>query len=161
MEINKIERYWLTAVGAMLGAFTAATIVALLFFGIRLPSPVDRIDPQRLEETEFANPGVRQLAGNRYEAYIVAKSWAFEAGPDLGNPPTLRFPLGAEVTFYVTSKDVMHGFQIEGHTANLELVPGQIAKVTTRFNRPGEYAIICNHYCGAGHSIMYATIRVE
>jgi cytochrome c oxidase subunit 2 len=104
---------------------------------------------------------VRQLADNRYEAYLVAKSWTFEAGPDAGNPPTLRFPVGSQVTFYVTSKDVMHGFQIEEHTANLELVPGQIARTTTRFNRPGTFDIICNHYCGAGHAIMYATIVVE
>ncbi|MCS6772906.1 MAG: cytochrome c oxidase subunit II [Anaerolineae bacterium] len=161
MELNKLERYWLIAVGVVLGAFTAATIVALLFFNIRLPSPVERIDPQRLEETEFARPGIRRLTGSRYEAYIVAKSWAFEVGPDAGTPPTLRFPAGSEVTFYVTSKDVMHGFQIEGHTANLELVPGQIARTTARFNRPGRYNIICNHYCGAGHHLMYATILVE
>ncbi len=161
MELNRIERYWLLAVTSVLGAFAAATIVAVAFFGIRLPSPVDRIDPRNLEQTEFARPGIRQLAGNRYEAYIIAKSWAFEAGPGLGTPPTLRFPVGSEVTFYVTSIDVMHGFQIEGHTANLELVPGQIARTTVRFNRPGKYSIICNHYCGAGHHVMYATVQVE
>jgi cytochrome c oxidase subunit 2 len=161
MEINKLEKYWLVAVMSVLGAFAAATIAAVTIFGIRLPSPVDRINPLFLEGTEFANPGVRQIAGNRFEAYITAKSWSFNAGSDAGVPPTLRFPAGSEVTFYVTSLDVMHGFQIENHTINLELVPGQVARSTVSFNRPGTFHIICNHYCGAGHQIMYGTIVVE
>lgn len=161
MELNKLERYWLIAVGVTLGAFVAATVVAVTVFGIRLPSPVERIDPRRLDETVFATPGVRQIAGNRYEAYLVAKSWAFDAGPEAGNPATLRFPRGSQVTFYVTSVDVMHGFQIEKHTVNLELVPGQVARATANFNRPGTYHIVCNHYCGAGHQVMYGVIIVE
>lgn len=161
MEINKLERYWLIAVGITLGAFVAATIIAVTVFGIRLPAPVERIDPQRLDQTIFANPGVRKIADNRYEAVIVAKSWAFDAGPEAGNPAVLRFPRGSQVTFYVTSKDVMHGFQIEKHTLNLELVPGQVARATANFNRPGTYHIICNHYCGAGHQVMYGVIIVE
>lgn len=161
MELNKLERYWLIAVGVTLGAFVAATVVAVTVFGIRLPSPVERIDPRRLDETAFATPGVRQIAGNRYEAYLVAKSWTFDAGPEAGNPATLRFPRGSQVTFYVTSVDVMHGFQIEKHTVNLELVPGQVARATANFNRPGTYHIICNHYCGAGHQVMYGVIIVE
>jgi len=92
---------------------------------------------------------------------IIAKSWAFNAGPEAGSPPVLRFPRGSQVTFYVTSQDVMHGFQIERHTINLELVPGQIARATANFNRPGKYSIICNHYCGAGHQVMYGTIIIE
>lgn len=161
MEINKLERYWLIAVSAVLGGFAAATLVAVTVFGIRLPNPVERINPQFLEQTEFAKPGIRAIGNGRYEAYLVAKSWAFDAGPDLGTPPTLKFPIGSQVTFYVTSKDVMHGFQIEGHTANLELVPGQVARTTANFNKAGTFHIICNHYCGAGHQIMYATIVVE
>jgi Heme/copper-type cytochrome/quinol oxidases, subunit 2 len=161
MEINKFERYWLIAVGLTLGAFIAATIVAVTVFGIRLPSPVERVNPQRLDQTIFASPGVRKIADNRYEAVIVAKSWAFNAGPEAGSPPVLRFPRRSQVTFYVTSQDVLHGFQIEGHTINLELVPGHVARATINFNRPGEYNIICNHYCGAGHHVMYGTIIVE
>jgi heme/copper-type cytochrome/quinol oxidase subunit 2 len=138
MEINKFERYWLIAVGLTLGAFTAATVLAVTVFGIRLPVPVERVDPQRLEQ-----------------------SWVFDAGPEAGNPPVLRFPRRSQVTFYVTSQDVMHGFQIENHTINLELVPGQVARATVNFNRPGKYHIICNHYCGAGHHVMYGTIIVE
>ena len=66
----------------------------------------------------------------------------------------MRFPTGSQVTFYVTSQDIIHGFYIEDHTLNLEVLPGQIAKGTVVFNRPGTFKIICNQYCGAGHAIM-------
>ncbi len=61
----------------------------------------------------------------------------------------------------MTSKDILHGFYLQEHTLNLMVVPGQVARGTIRFNRPGTYEIICNEYCGAGHAIMYGTIIVE
>jgi cytochrome c oxidase subunit 2 len=161
MEINRLERYWLIAVAATLGAFVAATVMAVTVFGIRLPRPVGTINPADLSNTEFASPGVRQVGDGQYEAYIIAKSWAFDAGPEAGTPPVIRLPAGSTVDFNVISTDVMHGFQIEKHSINLELVPGQIAQASANFNRPGTYRIICNHYCGAGHQVMYATVVVE
>ncbi len=164
MVLNRLEKYWLTAVAVALGAYTAALIAGALVFGIHLPSPVGRIDPQKLDSTAFAQPGIHNIGGNRYEAYILAKMWAYDAGPDagpVGAPPTLRFPVGSEVTFYVTSKDVIHGFYIEEHSLSLEVVPGQIARGTINFNRPGTFHIICHEFCGAGHQIMYGQIVIE
>ncbi|MCL5997610.1 MAG: cytochrome C oxidase subunit II [Chloroflexi bacterium] len=164
MHIDRLERYWLTAVAAMLGSFVAALVVSVTVFGIRLPSPVDRIDPQHLEETEFAEPGIRAVGGNRYEVHIVAKMWSYDAGPEAGAagaPPVIRIPNGSQVTFYVTSRDIIHGFYIEQHSVNLEVIPGQVARASTLFNRPGTYKIICNQYCGAGHQTMYGDIIVE
>jgi cytochrome c oxidase subunit 2 len=99
MEINKFERYWLIAVGLTLGAFVAATIVAVAVFGIRLPSPVERVNPQRLDQTIFASPGVRKIADNRYEAVIIAKSWAFNAGPEAGSPLSCASPVARRSRF--------------------------------------------------------------
>lgn len=164
MHVDRLERYWLIAVAAMLGAFVAALVASVTIFGIRLPSPVDRINPQRLEETAFAEPGVRYIGGNRYEVHVVAQMWNFYAGPEagpVGAPPQIRVPVGSNVTFYVTSKDIIHGFYLEWHSLNLEVIPGQIARASTTFNRSGTYKIICNHYCGAGHQIMYGDVIVE
>jgi len=161
VHIDKYERYWLIAVAAMLGAFAAALVATTVVFGIRLPGPVGRVDPQNLADSDFANPGVVNLGNNTYEVHVVAKMWAYDIGAEAGIPPTLRFPKGSEVTFYVTSQDIIHGFYIEDHTLNLEVVPGQIAKGTAKFNRPGTFMIICNQYCGAGHAVMFGTIVVE
>jgi cytochrome c oxidase subunit II len=164
MHIDRLERYWLTAVAAMLGAFVAALVASVTIFGIRLPSPVDRINPQRLQETEFATPGVRNVGGNRYEVHIVAQMWNYDAGSEsgpAGTPPKIHIPVGSQVTFYVTSKDVIHGFYLEAHSVNLEVIPGQVARASTVFNRKGTFKLICNQYCGAGHQIMYGEVIVE
>jgi len=159
--MHTLERYWLMAVFGMLGAFGAALLASVFIFGISLPSPVGRVDPRQLDQTEFASPGVRNMGDNRYTAHIVAEMWRFNIGQGLGQPAEIRIPRGAEVTFFVTSKDVTHGFQIEQHDVNLMLLPGQIAQATARFNRTGTFHIICHEYCGPGHQTMYATIVVE
>lgn len=161
MHIDRYERYWLIAVAATLGAFFAALIATLVVFGVSLPSPVGRVDPQNLAASEFAEPSVRNIGGNRYEAHIVARMWQFDAGPEAGTPPRIRVPAGSEVAFFVTSRDIMHGLYIQYHTINLEVIPGQVSQATVKFNQPGVYQIICNHYCGSGHAVMYGEVIVE
>jgi cytochrome c oxidase subunit II len=160
MHIDRLERIWIIAVAGMLGVFTAAVLTSVLVFGIRLPSPVGRVNPQQLDATEFARPGLRDQGGGQYLAYIVAEMWRFDLGQGAGKPAEIRVPLGAEVTFALTSKDVTHGFFIEEHNANLMVLPGQIGEVTVNFRRPGTYHIICHEYCGPGHQTMVATIIV-
>jgi cytochrome c oxidase subunit 2 len=90
--------------------------------------------------------------------------WNYNAGTDAGPagaPPVIRIPAGSQVTFYVTSKDIIHGFYVEYHSVNLEVIPGQVARASALFNRPGTYKIICNQYCGAGHQVMWGDIVVE
>ncbi|MYH50111.1 MAG: hypothetical protein F4151_11435 [Gammaproteobacteria bacterium] len=36
-----------------------------------------------------------------------------------------------------------------------------MSQFTTRFDRAGEYLIVCNEYCGVGHHVMSATLIVE
>jgi cytochrome c oxidase subunit 2 len=161
MHIDRLERYWIIAVTAMLGVFMAALFVSVVVFRVQLPSPVGRVDPRALAETEFATPGLTDLGASRYDMHIVAKMWNFDLGQAKGEPAEVRLPRGAQVTFFVTSEDVTHGFFIEGHDASLMLLPGQIASATVRFNRPGTYHIICHEYCGPAHANMVAAIIVE
>ena len=64
------------------------------------------------------------------------------------------------MTFYVTSKDVQHGFQIEGTNVNMQIVPGQVSMLSHRFDKPGEYLWVCHEYCGTGHAAMYGKVIV-
>lgn len=159
MHIDPLERSWLIAIAATVGAFTAAVLASVFIFGVRLPGPYAKIDPVELQknpdQTEFAkeNLGVRHMGTNQYTAHILAQTWFF-------NPREICVPKGAEVTFYVTSKDVTHGFIIQEHDINLMLIPGEISRQTARFERTGEYHMICHEYCGSGHHTMSGTIIV-
>lgn len=159
MHIDPFERYWFIAISVTVGAFTAALIASVFIFGVRLPGPSGTIDPEILspktvDQTEFAEPGVRHMGRNQYTAHFLAQTWFF-------TPKEIRVPQGADVTFVVTSKDVIHGFIIQEHNINMMLIPGQISRASATFDRPGEYLIICHEYCGSGHHTMYATVIVE
>jgi len=154
MHIDELERYWLIAVSVALGAFGAALLASVFIFRVQLPSPVARIDPAEINESAFADPGLKDMGDNTYAALFVAQMWAF-------TPGEIRLPKGADVTFFVVSRDISHGFFVEQHNINLMLLPGQIASATTRFDRPGTYRIICHEFCGPGHQNMVATIIVE
>ena len=55
----------------------------------------------------------------------------------------------------------MHGFQIVGTNVNLTVAPGYVSEVTTTFDTPGEYLVVCNEYCGLAHHLMQGTVVVE
>jgi len=85
---------------------------------------------------------------------LTSQIWAFA-------PSEIRVPAGSTVTFVATSKDVVHGLLIAGVHVNVMLLPGQVSKVTTRFDRPGEYPMICHECCGIAHHTMWGKVIVE
>ena len=69
-------------------------------------------------------------------------------------------PVGAHVTFYVTSPEVEHGFSVPETGVNTMVTPGW-ADHTHTFRTPGKFLLVCNEYCGAGHQIMAGDIEVK
>ncbi|MBL8133374.1 MAG: cytochrome C oxidase subunit II [Anaerolineae bacterium] len=164
MHIDRLERNYLIAVALVLGVFFAALIAGALVFGVRLPTATAFVNPLALADTQFANPGLRDLGDGKYEAVIVAGMWRFQVGTnefsETGHE-IMRVPVNSQVTFNITSRDITHGFMIEFHNANMEIVPGQVARQTVTFRRPGEYHVQCHEYCGRDHANMFFTIIVE
>jgi cytochrome c oxidase subunit 2 len=71
----------------------------------------------------------------------------------------MTLPAATPVTFHVTSIDVQHGYEIVGTNGQTMVLPGYVSQFTTEFD-PGEYLVACNEYCGVGHHVMAARIRV-
>ncbi|MCC6613925.1 MAG: cytochrome c oxidase subunit II [Anaerolineae bacterium] len=164
LEIDRYERIYIILAAAMLGVFFAALIAGAIIYGVRLPTASAFINPILIDETEFANPGLRDMGDGNYEVYIVAHMWAYEVGTTEKTAvglPILRVPEGAKVTFNITSRDVQHGFYIEHHNVNLQILPGHIASQTVTFSERGTYHVICHEYCGRGHQTMGMVIIVE
>ena len=154
MGIDPYEKNWMRISIALLVVFIAAVTVAGFALGIQVPGNEGRVDPQTITERgPFSTPGVRQIADGEFEAYVVARAFSFD-------PAVIELPQGASVTIYVTAQDVQHGFKITDTNVNMQVVPGQVSKLSFTFDRIGEYPYICTEYCGLGHAGMFGTIRV-
>jgi cytochrome c oxidase subunit 2 len=72
----------------------------------------------------------------------------------------LYLPKGDTVIFDMRSKDVIHAFWIPAFRLQEDVVPG----ITTRYratpDRLGDYPVVCNLLCGAGHSLMRSEVHV-
>ncbi|MBM3219031.1 MAG: cytochrome C oxidase subunit II [Candidatus Rokubacteria bacterium] len=133
----------------------AALTVTAFGAGIHLPSVHGRVEPAQIATTApFDKPGLAHVGPDRYEVYLTGQIWTFA-------PSEIRVPAGSTVTFVATSRDVVHGLIVPGANVNTMLLPGQIARVTVRFDRPGEYPMICHEYCGIAHHTMGGKIIVE
>lgn len=157
--IARWERRWLNAAGLLLAMFVILIAYSLATEGGHIAQRSGRTTPEELTSLElFAEPGVKITdfgAGQATEAQVtlVSQAWNF-------NPAEIVLPVGAVTTFYLTSRDVLHGFQVEDTNINVELIPGEISTLTYTFDKPGVYRTTCNEYCGFSHQNMMGTVRV-
>lgn len=157
--IARWERRWLNAAGLLLAFFVILIAYSLATEGGHIAQRSGRTTPEQLTSLElFAEPGVKITgsgAGRTTTAQVtlIAQAWNFV-------PSEIVLPVGAVTTFYMTSRDVLHAFQVEDTNINVELIPGEISTFTYTFDKPGVYRTTCNEYCGLGHHNMMGTVRV-
>lgn len=155
MKMYRMEEIWLVVGISILVLSMVVTGYQTFAQGLGPPSDTGTIDPQRVEDiAPFDNPGVFRTGDNEYEVIMTLQAFGF-------TPNEIEIPRGAEVTFRMTSKDVIHGFQIVNTNVNAMVVPGHIQTITQNFDESGEYLVICNEYCGVGHQMMSTTITVK
>ncbi len=152
------ERGWIAFALGMLVLFLALIGYTLggQLAGVVPHGEAERVDPARVRvEGPWADPArlVVETAPGRYTVHALAFAFGFQPNP-------IEVPQGAEVTFKITSPDVIHGFHVEGTPINVEVIPGRVAVVRFTFRRAGEYRVVCNQYCGLGHHTMFGRLIV-
>jgi cytochrome c oxidase subunit 2 len=85
---------------------------------------------------------------------ITAKKFSF-------TPEHLTLKRGETVTLRLTSLDRTHGFFQRALNLDADIQAGKSTDVTITPGQPGQYPVICDHYCGWGHGGMAMTIVVE
>ncbi|MDR6999083.1 cytochrome c oxidase subunit II [Neobacillus niacini] len=155
MKMHLDEKIWLTLSFGMIMIFMLITGYQAFALEMGPPSNMETIDPQKVDQTApFDKPGVKQIGEHEYEVVMTLQAFSF-------NPGNIEIPAGSTVHFTLTSKDVVHGFEVAGTNLNTMIVPGHIQKITQKFEKPGTYLVLCNEYCGAGHQMMSTTIKVK
>lgn len=153
--MHRLEEIWLIVSAGILVLFMLVIGYQTFALGMGPPSNTETIDPQKVDQTDpFDDPGITKVGENEYEVVMTLQIFSF-------NPNDIEVPVGSKVTFIMTSKDVIHGFQVAGTNINAMIVPGHIQKVTYTFDEKGNFLVLCNEYCGAGHEQMFASITVK
>ncbi len=166
MEIHRYEKLWFGVALLLIVAFIATITYGAVGAGIAMiDDDGGTVDPDNIGDHEvrdgvtFDDLQERQaqhVEGNEYEIAVEVRQFAFL--PGTGQP--IQVPENSEVTFYVTTPDVIHGLNLVGTNVNTMVIPGEMAKMTVEFDEPGEYGIVCNEFCGAGHETMEGQLVV-
>lgn len=88
---------------------------------------------------------------------IVAERFSF-------TPSEIRVEQGTLLEIRLTSDDTSHGFKLTAPDGvDVEIPKRGRGDVRIRFRAetPGRYAFECSRLCGAGHSFMRGSIRVD
>jgi cytochrome c oxidase subunit II len=155
LHVDLYEKVWMWSAVLIIGVFVSAVSIGA-YSGTQHPaSHVETIDPKTARtDARFARPGVIQKADGSVEVIALAQMFMYA-------PNEIHVPAGKRVTFRLTSPDVIHGFQIVATNGNTMVVPGYVSQFTTVFEKPGNYLIVCNEFCGLGHHMMHARLIVE
>ena len=154
-EADPYERKWMVVSLVLLIAFMVTVTIAGFALGFQVPGSETRVDPRTVADTPpWSEPGLRDLGNGEYAAYVISRQYLFQ-------PNTITVPVGSSVTFYLTSIDVQHGFKLQDTNVNMQVVPGEVSKLTVEFDEAGVFDYICNEFCGAGHAQMFGSVIVE
>lgn len=104
------------------------------------------------------------------EIKIKARQYAYD-------PSVIRVNEGDTLRFYLASLDVIHGFYLEGHDLDGEIIPNQktflvrrpssgenlreVESVEVIVSRRGKFRYRCSHTCGTMHPFMLGELIVE
>ncbi len=147
MTIDQSEKKVVVITLVLIGLF----VFSLLYAKGKYKTDVPECLPY---DKAYSEPKIKKLDEKTYQVFSVASMWQFQ-------PSEIYIPVGSEVDFYLTSKDVVHGFNIAQKNVNMMAVYGAINKTTVKFEKPGVYDIICHEYCGIGHQNMRAQVIVN
>ena len=155
-SVDRSERRWFYVVTLVVFFLFAVIVFTGVHWAAQPPSNVETIDASRLHlDGEFmeGNLGTAVQPDGSTIVRVLAQQYSFV-------PACIVVPTGTRVVFRVTSPDVVHGFLIAGTNVNTMVVPGFVAEVRTRFDRPGDHLMPCHEYCSTGHEGMWARVKV-
>jgi len=160
--LGRYERRWFII--AFVWCLFLTAMMPLWFFLGRQNVPVTtyRVDAATFQEkvTSFVEqyqvdtlngiPVVEPPPGS--DVYLLARQWQWY--------PVIKLKKGETYRLHLSSTDVLHGFSIQPLNLNFMVVPGYDYVLTITPTTSGEYAIVCNEFCGIGHHIMIGKILV-
>jgi cytochrome c oxidase subunit 2 len=102
------------------------------------------------EEGDTGVPLVKPPPGS--DVYMLARLWEWW--------PVLELQRGQTYRLHLSSLDWQHGFSLQPINFNIQVHPGIEQVITMTPTTSGVFGVVCNEFCGLGHSTMLGRIRV-
>jgi cytochrome c oxidase subunit 2 len=137
---------------------TAVIVLAAFVFGT-----VELIVPAGAGAGEGANPVWTLTGNNPLQVQVIGQQWQFTYRyPQFGGMETtqLVLPVNRNVTFHVTSLDVIHSFWAYQLGVKADANPGVDNVAYTTPKHVGGFTVRCNELCGIWHGAMFDSGRV-
>jgi cytochrome c oxidase subunit II len=153
---ERVEHRWAGIMVAIVVLLVAIATFSGLYHAAVPQARVETVDPRTLHlggEFIESNLGSALEPDGSVTVRAVGQQYSF-------TPTCLLVPTDTQVTFRMTSADVVHGFLVAGSNINLVLVPGYISNLRARFDAPGERLMPCHEFCGVGHEGMWARVKI-
>lgn len=145
--------------------WTIVTAIILVFVGVSaysvLASPY--LSPQYDSGGSVELNGDAPETGDDEVVEVTATQWRWQftyADGNVTSQDELVLPAGENVTFAMTSRDVIHSFAIQDLGIKQDVFPGTETYVRTSVESEGEYEVQCFEFCGSGHAYMQANVTV-
>ncbi|NOX64022.1 MAG: cytochrome C oxidase subunit II [Chloroflexi bacterium] len=160
--LSRMERSWVIVAFVLCLFFTAMMPFWFVVGRQNVPVTTYRVDPKVYEQVVndfIAEYKVDEINGIPVvepppggEIYMLARQWQWS--------PILKLKKGETYKLHLSSTDILHGFSLQPTNMNLMVMPGYdyVAEITP--TQVGEYAIVCNEYCGIGHHLMVTKLIV-
>lgn len=109
------------------------------------------IDKYDTGKEEGGKPIVEPKPGE--DVFIIARMYEWT--------PILKLKKGEKYRIHLSSLDLQHGFSLQPQNLNYQVLPGYDFVITMTPSEVGEFNIICNEYCMAGHHTMVGKMIVK
>ena len=166
-NVNRRETIWLAISGGW-GVSMFGWMMGWMDFGKQNQTgPTTRTSPKRYRQKvqaykQKANHtrlhGTDVLVPRGNDVYIGAYQWSWDGLP-------MVIEAGTSYTFHLSSYDVQHGFSVRrasnlSQQVTLQVLPDYEWANEMQFHEPGTFEVVCNEYCGVGHSAMHGVFYV-
>ncbi|MFZ1006444.1 MAG: hypothetical protein WAN65_06395 [Candidatus Sulfotelmatobacter sp.] len=153
MNWRKLRTFLLTLLVLSLIPATRYYQIDVPLVGFLKGSQIDPLTLHLAGEFVESNLGTEQDADGSVTVRMIAEQYLFI-------PHCVLVPAGVPVHLRITSADAVHSLAINGTNYKVEVLPGSIAEAQLEFPQPGEYAMPCREFCGAGHYAMRSRLQV-
>jgi cytochrome c oxidase subunit II len=163
-RIGPDERLWLTVAFVWCLVMFTAMVAWQAVGQQRIPVESYRTSPDAFRSEVAAFISARQVGEENgvpvvapmpgEDVYLQASQFQFQ--------PVLQLQRDQTYRLLVSSIDVQHGLSLVkmGTSYNFQVLPGYLYVIRITPEETGEFALVCNEFCGLGHHVMTGRIVV-